>query len=338
MEYQYDIDFDYGNISKLYYRPYLSKIRTLKFSHNVISEVSLDAMLALQNVSILHLDNNRLRRLPENITTVQLQNVIDVTLGHNPWVCDCTTLDTRKWMNDYANFIMDKYSVMCNSPSHMMNKSMMFSDDKMFCPHENIHRINYTITTAVFGGLIPLICISFCIVLKMRKKIADKRMVERMAHLDEMDEDREFDVFISYSCEDVDYILDDFIPQLENHNIKVCVHRIHFLAGNTIIDNISECINHSKRTLVYFTNSYKNSHFCMWEFKEVLNKDIRDGMIRLITVKDPDLDITDLDDSTSGYFEKRTYLEFNAPRFWENLIHSLPKRVANLEEFEIQEM
>ena len=130
MEYQYEIEFSYGNISTLSYRSYLSKTRTANFSHNVISEVSLDAMLALENVSILHLDNNRLERLPENITTVQLQNITYVTLGHNPWVCDCTTLDTRKWMNDYAKFIMDKYSVMCKSPSHMMNKSMMFSMTK----------------------------------------------------------------------------------------------------------------------------------------------------------------------------------------------------------------
>ena len=74
----------------------------------------------------------------------------------------------------------------------------------------------------------------------------------------------------------------------------------------------------------------------MWEFKEVLDKGIRDGTIRLITVKDTDLDITDLDDSTSAFFERRTYLEFNAPRFWENLINSLPRRAANLEEFEMQ--
>ena len=73
----------------------------------------------------------------------------------------------------------------------------------------------------------------------------------------------------------------------------------------------------------------------MWEFKEVLNKDIREGTIRLITIKDPDLNIEHLDDSTSAYFEKRTYLEFSATRFWENLFHSLSRRIANLEEFEM---
>ena len=145
-------------------------------------------------------------------------------------------------------------------------------------------------------------------------------------------------MFVSYASEDEDYILDDFIPQLENHNFKVCFHRIHFLGGNTIIDNISECINNSKRTLVYFSNFYKDSRFCMYEFKEALNKDVREGTIRLITIKDTDLDMADLDDSTRAYFEKSTYIDKDAVKFWENLLHSLPRNRAIVEEFELQEI
>ena len=271
-EYQYCIDVRYGNISKLSYRPYLSEIRTLKFSHNVISEVLLDAMLALQNVSILYLDDNRLERLPDNITTAQLTNVIDVRLSQNPWVCDCSTLSTKKWMTEHAKAIADIYSAICNSPSHLSHRNMMYTEDNMFCPNENG---NYVIIAAVFGTCIPIICIFSLILVRIRKFIHDKHLAEQMVLFDEID--KEFDVFVSYASEDEDYILDDFIPQLENHNFKVCFHRIHFLGGNTIIDNISECINNSKRTLVYFSNFYKDSRFCMYEFKEALNKDVREG-------------------------------------------------------------
>ena len=176
-EYQYCIDFRYGNISKLSYRPYLSEIRTLKFSHNVISEVLLDAMLALQNVSILYLDDNRLERLPDNITTAQLTNVIDVRLSQNPWVCDCTTLSTKKWMTDHAKAITDKDSVLCNSPSHISHTNMMYTEDNMFCPNENG---NYVILAAVFGTCIPVICIFSLIVMRIRKFITDKRLAEQM--------------------------------------------------------------------------------------------------------------------------------------------------------------
>ena len=335
-DYGYSLQFINGHVWDICYTPYLRNVKEANFGNNLITEISMKALVALQNVSLLHLYRNALQRLPGNITNIHFKGGIDLKLGDNPWICDCTTMHMRSWMKDHEAAITDKLLVTCHSPPHMLKKNILYTDDYIFCPKNNVEINNYLIGLVVLGTSIPIICIFSLIATKIRRWVVNGRLAEQMALLDEVDADREFDVFVSYACEEEDYILDDFIPQLENHNFKVCCHRIHFLAGNTIIDNISECINHSKRTLVYFTNSYKNSRFCMWEFKEVLNKDIREGTIRLITVKDPDLDITDLDDSTSAYFEKRTYLEFNAPRFWENLIHSLPRRVANLEEFEMQ--
>ena len=107
-ECQYCIDYHEGNISKLSYRPYLSEITTFKFSHKAFSDVLLDAILALQNVSILYLDDNRLERLLDNITTAQLKNIIDVRLSQNPWVCDSTTLSTKQQMTDHAKAITEK--------------------------------------------------------------------------------------------------------------------------------------------------------------------------------------------------------------------------------------
>ena len=335
-DYGYSLQFINGHLRNISYTPYLRNVKTANFGNNSISKISMEALVALQNVSLLHIDHNALQRLPGNITNIHFKGGIDLKLGDNPWICDCTTMDIRSWMKDHEAVITDKLLVTCHSPPHMLNKKMLYTHDSIFCPKNNVQINNYLIGLVVLSTSITLICIFSLIAIKIRRWVVNGRLAGQMALLDEVDAEREFDVFVSYACEEEDYILDDFIPQLENHNFKVCCHRIHFLAGNTIIDNISECINHSKRTLVYFTNSYKNSRFCMWEFKEVLNKDIRDGTIRLITVKDTDLDITDLDDSTRAFFERRTYLEFNAPRFWENLIRSLPRRVANLEEFEMQ--
>ena len=80
---------------------------------------------------------------------------------------------------------------------------------------------------------------------------------------------------------------------------------------------------------MFFLNFYKHHRFCMYEFKEALNKDVREGTICLITIKDTDLDMADLNDSTKAYFEKSTYIDKDAVRFWENLLHSLPRKRAN---------
>ena len=327
-EYWYDIDVCFGNLSKVSYKTYLTNIMTVKFSHNYISEVTMDALLALQNVSVLHLDFNSFKRLPDNLTTIRFKNATDIRLSHNPWVCDCTALHAKKWMKDHADVISDMHAITCHSPKYMVNKNMLYTNDYLFCPNDNR---KYTITGIVLGVCLLLICMFSFIIVRIRQWAIAKTLARKMIILDEVDQDKEFDVFVSYASEDEDYNLERFIPELENHNIKVCLHRIHFLGGNTIIDNISECINHSKRTLVYFSNFYKDSRFCMYELKEALNKDVREGTIRLITIKDTDLDMTDLDDSTKAYFEKRTYIDKDAVKFWDNLLYTLPKGKANVE-------
>ena len=333
----YHLNMDNMNLTNVSYAPYLTKMRTAKFSRNSISEVSVAALIALQNVIILNLDHNMLWRLPDNITTVKLDNLTDLTLGENPWVCDCTVLSTKQWIEDHKRYIKDFYSVTCHSPPSVLYRNLIYTEKYVFCPEGNRQMIIYIITT-VFGTSFLLICTVCFVFLKTRKWVRAKQLANQMVLLDGMDADKQFDVFISYATEDEDYILDDFIPELENHDFKVCFHRIHFLGGNTIIDNISECINNSKRTLVFFSNFYKNSHFCMWEFKEALNKDLREGTIRLITIKDTDLDTAGLDDSTRAYFQRRTYIEKDAVKFWENLLHSLPKTHNDNHDIQLHEL
>ena len=365
--FQYDINFYNGSLIELTKTHYLKKVSKANLSRNSINFISMNALLDLQNVSKLYLDQNKMKRLPDGITNVNLSAILDLKLGNNPWVCDCTAIETKTWMENNEANITDASHITCHSPAHLFNKTMLHIDNNVICPNVTDQVTRYGILAVVLSAIVSLIYI----IMNMTKWYTVRRLKKQMENanvenadvdnanvdhifVDNTDEDNadadiEFDVFISYAREDEDYILDDFIPQLENHNIKVCFHRIHFLGGNTIIKNISDCINNSKRTLVFFSNFYKKSGFCMWEFKEALNKDVREGTTRLITVKDTDLDMADLDASTRAYFNRRTYMDKGAVRFWENLLHSLPKlhdnvgdpdlqRPANAENVELQEL
>ena len=365
--FHYDINFSNGSLLELTWKYYLKKVIKANLGKNLISFISMNALLALQNISRLYLDQNKMKRLPDGITNVNLSAILDLKLGNNPWVCDCTAIETKKWMQNFEAAITDASHITCHSPPHLFNKTMLHIDDNVICPDITDQVTRYGILAVVLSAIVSLIYI----IMNIKKWPTVRRMKKQMEYanvenadvdnanvnhifVDNTDEDnadanKEFDVFVSYAREDEDYILDDFIPQLENHNIKVCFHRIHFLGGNTIIKNISDCINNSKRTLVFFSNFYKKSGFCIWEFKEALNKDVREGTTRLITVKDTDLDMADLDASTRAYFNRRTYMDKGAVRFWENLLHSLPKlhdnvgdpdlqRPANAENVELQEL
>ena len=332
-DFWYHFDFQGTNLSNVSLMPYLRKVKEARLSNNSISEISFKALVALQSVTVLHLDHNQLRRLPQNITAIRLENVTDIKFGSNPWFCDCQALETKTWMLLNLKHIKDVNQITCYFSNETQHTPLIYVKDTLFCIHDSHLHV---VAGSVAGPLIMLICVTVFIVVKIRKRSHANRLRLHMNYIDDADE-RKFDVFLSYASEDDDFIFDTLVPQLENNNYKVCFDRIHFIGGNTIVDNISQCIINSKRTLVFFSNLYKDSHYCMWEFKEALNTNMREGTTRLITIKDTDLDMTGLDDSVKAYFNRRTYIEREAVRFWENLLYSLPERPAGPQMFEIQE-
>ena len=304
----------------------LTSLTSLDVSHNQISEIPVQAFMALRNVSLLFLNDNELQVLHHNITDVSLYALTDVKLGDNPWVCNCQALVIKYWMIEHGSAIKDNKHIICKNPPTMLGKNVMFTDRIQFCPNPANTKTDIIIITSVASIFLVTLCILFLLWPIKRRRFIRRKLNYFMEHNDDLDDDKTYDIFVSYAEEDVFYIEEELIPELENLGFKVCYHRIHFIGGRSIIDNISESINNSKRTLAFLSTSYKDSHFCMWEYREALSKDLRDGTTRLVTIKATDVDIDDLDDAIKAYLERFTYIEKDAGKFWENLLFTLPKR------------
>ena len=300
----------------------LTTLRSLDISHNHISDVSNMLSLSFQHLSILY--NNKLQTLPDNITLVNLEKMNDLKLGANLWACDCKDLGTKRWMTAHAKVIKDAINTLCQTPQDMRGKNMIYSDIVDFCP--NSHGVMYNIIIIVCASIVTfiLICSTF-LRCSSKKCWFIRRKPSRVYQDDALNDGKIYDIFVSYADEDSDYIENDLIQRLENEGFKICYHRVNFAAGWSIIDNISQSINNSKRTLAFFSTSYKKSRFCIWEYKEALNKDMQDGTHNLITIKDTDMGIEDLDDAVKSYLDRFTYIEKDAEKFWENLMFTLPK-------------
>ena len=314
----------------------LNQLIWLDLSHNFILMVSFEPISAMPRLLYLYLHKNRLHRLPHNITGYKVGALKHLTLGGNPWVCDCQALYTKNWMITHSKLIEDKTLVSCNSPLNMKNKNLIFTDSIYFCPNHGLTKISLMIITLVVSSSAAVfICMVFILRLRKRHWNIGKTKARTVGEGNTAEEDdNQFDVFVTYATEDEDYVDGYLIPELENHGFKVCYHRVNFCAGVSIIDNIAQSINNSKRTLAFFTRFYRESRFCMWEYKEALNKDMREGSHYLITIKDTDLNIHDLDDATRSHFERFTYIEKDSDKFWENLLFSLPKLRVDAEDVE----
>ena len=322
----YYLDFDINRLTSLTFKPYLWKTKKVSFRYNSIQKITLTALKSLFYVQLLNLENNMLERLPQNMSEVVFPSRPAILFGNNPWICDCQSLETRDWMMLHADMIRDKNLILCHFPPNMTGKNMMAISRDLFCPKVPSYKIIYIIVGAATGGniLLMIICIIPCFISKKRVWVYKKTKWHPMDRDECNNEGKEFDIFVSYANEDSDYIEEYIIPERRKHGFKICYHRVNFHGGKPITVNIAECIEKSKRTLVFFSRYFTESEFCMWEFSVALEMDLKDKTHRLVTIKEEDLDTDDLDITSRCYFKRFTFIRQEAQDFWDHLIYTLP--------------
>jgi len=62
-----------------------------------------------------------------------------------------------------------------------------------------------------------------------------------------------YDVFVSYSHEDLEWAQKELIPRLNEANLKICLDDEEFLAGGVAIVSMQDAVEQSRRTLLLAT-------------------------------------------------------------------------------------
>lgn len=144
---------------------------------------------------------------------------------------------------------------------------------------------------------------------------------------DKLDANRPFDVFISFTHDDEEYVLNELLPLIEKADYKTCVHMRDWVIGEWIPKQISVSINISRRTLVVLSRNFVKSVWGMLEFRMAHASMLNEGRARLIVVVlDDIMKADDLDPELKTYLRTNTYLEKSDPWFWDKLRFALPRR------------
>jgi hypothetical protein len=80
-----------------------------------------------------------------------------------------------------------------------------------------------------------------------------------------LSESYEFDVFISYSHKDAEWVTDVLLPRLEKTGLKVCIDNRDFIAGESAIVNMQDSIKNSRRILLVLTPNWVRSRWTKLE-------------------------------------------------------------------------
>lgn len=74
-----------------------------------------------------------------------------------------------------------------------------------------------------------------------------------------------YDVFVSYCDENRNWILNEFLPNIDDDEINVCLHERDFQVGLSILENIISCMDRSRVLLLIVSESFLLSQWCQFE-------------------------------------------------------------------------
>ncbi|XP_060074946.1 toll-like receptor 4 [Ylistrum balloti] len=94
-----------------------------------------------------------------------------------------------------------------------------------------------------------------------------------------------FDLFVAYTAADSPWIWQQLRPKLElQHNIQLCLHERDFEVGESISQNIVNCLQKSKKILFVISAEYINARWCDFELEMANMERVQRGCTNSIIV------------------------------------------------------
>jgi protein toll len=203
-------------------------------------------------------------------------------------------------------------------------------DESYFCTDKR--DIAIAIVLPIF--IVALVILVFVVlILTYRDTISiliyNNPWLRSLLYLYEDNSDKRFDVFVSYSHLDKDFVEDQMVPKLENDpqndlKFRCLLHVREFVLGRPIIDQISEAVDVSSCTMIVLSTNFVVSQWARHEFDIAYE---RSKVI--VVVKGEMLPKEKMPEGLQKYIQTNTYLSWDDPWFWKKLRYALPHKGAN---------
>nr|KAG5696804.1 hypothetical protein BaRGS_012827 [Batillaria attramentaria] len=120
----------------------------------------------------------------------------------------------------------------------------------------------------------------------------------------------QYDVFVSYASEDLQWVRQHLMPELEERlGLRLCVHERDFIPGKPIVDNIEETLQTSKKVLMVFSTDFARSQWCQFELTLCLSH-VMDYDDALLVVLLHDVPAHDMTSAMMAVLRTTTYIEW----------------------------
>ncbi|KAL1479844.1 hypothetical protein MTO96_034770 [Rhipicephalus appendiculatus] len=229
------------------------------------------------------------------------------------------------------NFIKDIEEVVCEESRDTLvaRKAFVSLSEADLCPEMISRATTYLLTVLGFlAATLALLSTYLCYKHNVKTWLNGRGLacLTRCITEDEQDEEKLFDVFVSFSSKDQVFVHDNILPILEAHGFSYCTYERNFKGGFLLQDIIRDAIACSRRTLLVLTQNFLMSEWCRWEFRVAHQRALQDNVNRLIIVLVDEFAPGMLNDDLRQYVRETNYLRWNETNFWERLLHSMPRK------------
>lgn len=120
-----------------------------------------------------------------------------------------------------------------------------------------------------------------------------------------------YDVFVSYSDHNRDWVLDEFIPNVEKREtINVCLHERDFQVGCGILENIVSCMDRSRCLLLLISENFIHSQWCQFEMNLAQHRLLETRREKLILVILEDIPVQKQPRTLKYLMRTKTYIKW----------------------------
>nr|AUZ62382.1 toll like receptor [Portunus trituberculatus] len=277
------------------------------------------------NLKALDVRGNNLTNLSPAILDYLNATDMSLKLGSNPWHCSCDMLDLFQFLHVPSRKVNDFTELQCESGELVMDLS-----EHDLCPFFMQPMVIVTIVVI----LILLTIFSILGTVSFYKYKQGIKVWLYAHHMclcaiteDELDADKKYDAFISYSHMDEEFVMKELVPGLEcgEPKYRVCLHYRDWVPGEYIQNQIMQSVEASRRTIVVLSSSFIESVWGQLEFRAAHSQALQDRTNRLIIIVYGKIPAeSELDEKLKLYITTKTYVRWGDSKFWDKLRYIMP--------------
>ncbi|XP_074606545.1 matrix-remodeling-associated protein 5-like [Acropora palmata] len=116
----------------------------------------------------------------------------------------------------------------------------------------------------------------------------------------------QYDVFITFSSQDSNWVKKELIPLVEKHNLNYCIYDRDFEVGKPVVDNAAHSVYTSRKVLAVMSHNYMSSEFCRGELEMALYRCAKMGDPCVIVIRIDSIDLRKMPKA----LRNRTFLDY----------------------------